>query len=310
VTIFPVIFGLEPALSKSTSIVKPVKQVRFGSLAHARKAPEAPLLRSHNSFSALQNCSNMDQDRRPMTSSASSDAITMTNIKLSPSSSLDNAKRVKTSPRGSESESSVPESQNSCESTALSSSVAVIDDLDSDNVSSEDSEFGPENTSKKVTKFFLSEQKDGPDPGHAHKNPIEKAASVYKLPMSRSHPKVHDNLLADRGLDTRTGKDAGMPKDLGTSLQPPPETDDDGISTQLCESVRNAEETEFDSEEDPRDVREMKKELLQMQLQELSTNMLGYKIDRWSSDETRLSDILESGDDSALESTLRESMGY
>ena len=90
------------------------------------------------------------------------------------------------------------------------------------------------------------------------------------------------------------------------------EPDDDGISNQKCENIRKTFEVEFDADEDPHDVREMKKELLQMELQGLSKAMLGYRIDRWSSEDTPggLLDVQETSELSELESSLKESMGF
>jgi hypothetical protein len=90
------------------------------------------------------------------------------------------------------------------------------------------------------------------------------------------------------------------------------ESDDDGISNQKCENIRKTFQVEFDPDEDPRDVREMKKELLQMELQGLSKSMLGYRIDRWSSEDIsgELLDVQEMSEISELESSLKESMGF
>lgn len=59
----------------------------------------------------------------------------------------------------------------------------------------------------------------------------------------------------------------------------------DGISSKLFEAARNmTDAVEFAEDEDPRDVREMRKDLVAMAKQDMEKKMLGYRVDRWSSE--------------------------
>lgn len=250
VKILPIAPGVEFDHPASTPFIK---QVRFASDPPARKASEDRLLPSHNPFSVLQNCSNMDRDGQFITYSSSSDDVADISFP------------------------SVPELD---EVTSCSSRLAVG-------------------------------TYSGPKSIHAGLLSVYKATDVVAGPSSRSASgtcsvpeSIHAGLQSFYEVN---GKDTELPTDTLS----PTELEDDGISAQICENVRELSKVEFAPEEDPRDVRVMKKDLLQMQLQDLSKSMLGFRIDRWSSEDTStLSDVQEMSEDSELESSLRESIGY
>jgi hypothetical protein len=216
-----------------------VKHVRFADDTQIYKAPETQKLRSRNSFSVLENRSNMDQDWRC----------------IGPSSFLEDSEDAHSFPASESDEVGVlsppPEAGSRLEWASLE-------------VGSQ----RPTTTSR------------GPED---------------------SHPGIRSFYKAIRC-------DADLKKEKTNCS----ESDDDGISDQKCENIRKTFQVEFDPDEDPRDVREMKKELLQMELQGLSKSMLGYRIDRWSSEDIsgELLDVQEMSEISELESSLKESMGF
>jgi hypothetical protein len=212
-----------------------VKHVSFASDEHELKTRDVHHLRSRNSFSVLENCSNMDQNRRLMTPPSMSDDVT--DAPWPPTSGADEV--------------------------VLSPSRLVSAQ-----------KWGPESIDVGLQSF--------------HK----QSGTAEACPEPE---KIHDGI-------------EGFYNSFGYGAT---ESGDDGVATQIGKNMRKACQVEFAPDEDPRDVREMKKELMQMELDDLSKSMLGFRVDRWSSEGFgELSDVQEMSDASELENTLRESICY
>ena len=237
----------------------PPKKAKVGKHVY-KKLDNAllPLLRSRNSFSALQGRSDMDQNHLRMASSSTSDD-----------------------------EYSSPDSE--------------LDKLDLTSCTSDYSGHATVPAKKMDDPFcHLFEEDAFPPLPTANKN-------------SESGRRKRKNL--DVGLDGACEEDEGPSNIEFPPLHPGYKDEDVKAQTaQAGETLGGLSKmVEFGTDEDPRDVREMTKALLQMELQDLEKSMLGRRIDKWSGSEEiyGLSDIQESGEDSGLlENSLRDSMGF
>jgi len=220
--------------------IPPVKQVRFVDAWGARPRHEIEnslALRSHNSFSVLEDCTNMDQIKPELmapadssdesTGHSSPSDISMTTYCAS-DRELDNKDLL-------------------C--SALKVDPPTRHSIERSNASSDESKGSSSfsNTSKsKSTAASLS----------SHEGPAYSSSSdKITVPPFRSaaYPPGAEIVMEMSGMELR-------------------------------ETVRQIGNMDFDEDEDPRDVREMKKALLDIAKKGMEESMLGYRVDRWSND--------------------------
>lgn len=296
VKIIPVVSATEsdhPAL---------VKHVRFAAVGQESKPPRFRRLPTRNSYGLLQNRSNMDQDRRHLPCSLRTDDIT--NAAQSPASDSDE-------------EQSSSSSLASSKYSDTDCSHASVQGHSKQN-GAEKPYSRPDDIYDGLTDFYRLNERGTRE--HVNTNTLHTgvkshvkqnaAAAIYSGPEhiragitnfyrsigagAREHAdtdSIYTGVLSqvkqDAAAETYSGPKhihAGITdfyRPIGSGAR---ETQDDGVATQIGENMRKACEVDFASDEDPRDVREMKKELMQMTLEDMSNSMLGYRVDRWSSE--------------------------
>jgi hypothetical protein len=227
----------------SNQPIPPVKQVRFVDAWGARPRHEnenSLALRSHNSFSVLEDCTNMDQIELVAPGDSSSDesaahsspSETSTTTYCASNRELDNKDLLRSALKID------PPTRYSIERTNAAS--------DKSKASSSFS-----NTSKSKSKS---------------KSTAPSLSSDESTAYSSSSDKI--TMLSFKSAAYSPGAEIAM----------------EMSDMELCETIRQIGNMEFDEDEDPRDVRDMKKTLLDIAKKGMEESMLGYRVDRWSND--------------------------